>query len=127
MNPHLVSRIGVGLHRKLASAYTGEKLVEGPLLYKFVFAGIQKLTRLSLGLMGKIRQPNLRQHSKSLTPLKLVKRMAPDKKCESVKVLKDKLIKKKKPKLKKVVKKKKAGWTSEARVSCEWCRHSFSR
>ena len=100
-------------------------MVEGPLLYKFVFAGIQKLTRLSLGLMGKIRQPNLRQHSKSLTPLKLVKRMAPDKKCEFVKGLKDKLIKKR-PKPKKVVKKK-AGWTSEARVSCEWCRHSFSR
>ena len=101
-------------------------MVEDQLLCKFVFAGIQKLTRLGLGLMGKVRQPNLRQHSKSLTPLKLVKRMAPDaKKCKLVNGLKDKLIKKR-PKPKKVVKKK-AGWTSEARVSCEWCRHSFSR
>ena len=75
--------------------------------------------------MGKTKH-NLRRHSQSLKPLRMVKKLAPDaKKCKLVDGLKDKMIKKR-PKLKKVVKKK-AGWTSEARVSCEWCRHSFSR
>ena len=94
--------------------------------FKCVFAGIQKLTQLGQRFMGKAKQHNLRRRSQSLKPLKMVKKMAPDaKKCKLVDGLKDKLIKKR-PKPKKVVKKK-AGWTSEARVSCEWCRHSFSR
>ena len=90
-----------------------------------MFAGIQKLTQLGQRFMGKAKH-NLRRHSQSLKPLRMVKKLAPDaKKCKLVDGLKDKMIKKR-PKLKKVVKKK-AGWTSEARVSCEWCRHSFSR
>ena len=94
--------------------------------FKCVFAGIQKLTQLGRGFMGKAKQHNLRRHSNSLKPLKMVKKMAPDaKKCKLVDGLKDKLIKKR-PKPKKVVKKK-AGWTSEARVTCEWCKQSFSR
>ena len=73
--------------------------------------------------MGKTKH-NLRRHSQSLKPLRMVKKLAPDaKRSKVVAGLKDKM---KRPKLKKVVKRK-AGWTSEARVTCEWCRHSFSR
>ena len=75
--------------------------------------------------MGKIKH-NLRRHSQSLKPLRMVKKLAPEmKKSKLVDGLKDKMIRKRlKPK--KVVKRK-AGWTSEARVSCEWCPSSFSR
>ena len=79
--------------------------------------------------MGKVKQHNLRRHSNSLKLLKMVKKMAPDvKKSKRVDGLKEKLIKKRPKPTKKVAKKKKkAGWTSDARVTCEWCKQSFSR
>ena len=78
--------------------------------------------------MGKVKQHNLRRHSNSLKPLKMVKKVTPDvKKSRSVDGLKEKLIKKRPKPTKKVAKKKKAGWTSDARVTCEWCKQSFSR
>ena len=72
--------------------------------------------------MGKTKH-NLRRHSQSLKPLKMVKKLPDAKRSKMVAGLKDKM---KRPKIKKVVKRK-AGWTSEARVSCEWCPISFSR
>ncbi len=77
--------------------------------------------------MGKVKQHNLRRHSNSLKPLKMVKKMTPDvKKSRRVDGLKEKLIKKR-PKPTEKVAKKKAGWTSDAHVTCEWCKKSFSR
>ena len=91
-------------------------------IFNFAFAGIQKFHQQCLGLMGKIRH-NLRLHSQSLKPLKMVKKLPDPKRSKLVAGLKNKM---KRPKIKKLVKRK-AGWTSEARVSCEWCPSSFSR
>ena len=91
-------------------------------IFNFVFAGIRKFPQRCLSLMGKIKH-NLRRHSQSLKPLKMVKKLPDAKRSKMVAGLKDKM---KRPKIKKVVKRK-AGWTSEARVSCEWCPSSFSR
>lgn len=74
--------------------------------------------------MGKIKH-NLRCPSQSLKPLRMVKKLPEMKKSKLVDGLKAKMTRKRlKPK--KVIRRK-AGWTSEARVSCEWCSSSFSR
>ncbi len=76
--------------------------------------------------MGKIKH-NLRLHSQSLQPLKMVKKLPDLKRSKAVDNLAAGLKgKMKRPKIKKLVKRK-AGWTSETRVSCEWCPNSFSR
>ena len=128
MNLLLASAIGAGLRRKLACAYTGENWLKSQRLLMCVISGILKLRQLGRGLMGKVKQHNLRRHSNSLKPLKMVKKMTPDvKKSRRVDGLKEKLIKKRPKPAKKVVKKKKARWTSDAPVICEWCKKSFSR
>ena len=78
--------------------------------------------------MGKIKH-NLRLHSQNLKPLRMVKKLPAMKKSKLVDGLKDKMTRKmtrKRLKPKKVIRRN-AGWTSEARVSCEWCQSSFSR
>ena len=91
-----------------------------------VISGILKLKQLGQGLMGKVKQHNLRRHTVSLKPFKMVKKMTPDKKSRLVDGLKEKLIKKRPKPAKKVVKKK-ARWTSDAPVICKWCKKVFSR
>ena len=78
--------------------------------------------------MGKIKH-NLRLHSQNLKPLRMVKKLPAMKKSKMVDGLKDKMTRKmtrKRLKPKKVIRRN-AGWTSEARVFCEWCQGSFSR
>ena len=86
------------------------------------------MTQLARDLMGKVKQHNLRRHSNSLKPLKMVKQVTPDnsKKSRRVEGIKEKMIKKR-PKSARKVKKKKSGWTSDTRVDCDWCKKSFSR
>jgi len=93
-------------------------------IFNFAFAGIQRFHQQCLGLMGKIRH-NLRLHSQSLKPIKMVKKLPDPKRSKLAAGLKNKM---KRPKIKiKKSAKRKAGWTSEAEVSCEWCPGSFSR
>jgi len=77
--------------------------------------------------MGKVKQHNLRRHSNSLRPLKMVKKVTPEdsKKSRRVEGIKEKMIKKRPKSARKV--KKKSGWTSDTRVDCDWCKKSFSR
>jgi len=85
------------------------------------------LTQLARDLMGKVKQHNLKRHSNSLKPIKMVKQVTPDsKKSRRVEGIKEKMIKKR-PKSARKVKKKKSGWTSDTRVDCDWCKKSFSR
>ncbi len=75
--------------------------------------------------MGKIN--NLRRHCNSLKPLRMVKTLHPDvKRSRKVDGLKERLIKKR-PKPAKKVARKKAKWTSDAPVWCDWCKTKFSR
>ncbi len=75
--------------------------------------------------MGKIKH-NLRLHSRSLQPLKMVKKLPDLKRFKTVDNLAAGLKgKMKRPKYKKSAKKK--AWTSETRVTCEWCPKDFSR
>ena len=123
MSPLLGSLTAVGPLRKLVSACTGENKFNGLcFIFDFAFAGIRKFQRQCLGLMGKIRH-NLRLHSQSLKPIKMVKKLPDPKRSKLAAGLKNKM---KRPKIKKSAKRK-AGWTSEAPVSCEWCPGSFSR
>ena len=75
--------------------------------------------------MGKIN--NLRRHCNSLKPLRMVKTLHPDKKMSRrVDGLKERMIKKRSKPAKKVARKK-AKWTSDAPVVCDWCNTRFSR
>ena len=126
MSPLLGSLTAVGPLRKLVSACTGENQFNGLcFIFDFAFAGIRKFQRQCLDLMGKIRH-NLRLHSQSLKPIKMVKKLPDPTKIKKSKLAAGLKNKMKRPKIKKSAKKK-AGWTSEAEVSCEWCPGTYSR